>query len=220
MEKAAKDKLGALMGTLEANVVETPQRESKSADFERADQRARADLAERGFPTRHLRNLDRMTGPSLRRAQELTPRIREGDCLLVLCGDRGPGKTQMATFWGWEIRSARYYKAHDLMEAIRRAFRDDGKEQAAADLAIRRARKVPFLVIDEFSELSGSAFERRTLTNILDHRYDALLATVIITNHAEEAAAEAIGRSIWSRAQETGGVVNCDWPSYRRKPCS
>lgn len=176
----------------------------------------RKRLADNGFPARHIDTLDAMTGPGLEKAKALLPKIDAGDCLLVLCGDRGPGKTQMATFWAERtpVRS-RYFKAHDLMEAIRKAFRDDDKDRHEADKTLKAARKVPFLVLDEFSELAGSDFERRTLTNILDHRYDSLLRTVIITNHHEAEASAAVGRSIWSRAQETGGTVNCNWPSYR-----
>lgn len=166
---------------------------------------------------RHIIALNGMHGPGLTKAQELAPKIRDGDAFLVLCGDNGPGKTQIATWWAAYAvrRGRRYFKAHDLMEAIRLQYSEDRKAQAGARDTLKKAREIDYLVIDEFSELAGSDWERRTLTNILDHRYDGMLTTIVVTNHKPADAAEAVGRSVWSRAQETGGIVECDWPSYR-----
>jgi len=175
-----------------------------------------------GFPTRHIQNLDKMTGEGLSCARDKSGKILAGDAIIVLCGARGPGKTQIATFWAAELlklekkaRGSRYYKAHDLLCLIRQQFDDDRNLKGSAREVLTRSKKISLLVIDEWSELSGTEWEMRTMTNIIDHRYDNLLPTVIITNHAPREAIEAIGKSIWSRAEETGGIVVCDWKSYR-----
>jgi len=44
-----------------------------------------------------------------------------------------------------------------------------------------------------------------------------MLATVIIANMSEAEVRAQINPSIVSRAEETGGLVVCDWASYRVK---
>lgn len=178
-------------------------------------------LAKWGFPARHIANLMQMHGDGLNKALELEERVIGGDCLLILCGDRGPGKTQIATKWAEMAakrdQGSRYFKSHDLLGIIKQQFEDDRQLKGKARETLQQAKKVSLLILDEWSELAGTNWEQRTLTNLIDHRYDNLLSTVIITNHKPAEAAAAVGRSIWSRAEETGGVVNCNWKSYRNK---
>lgn len=100
------------------------------------------------------------------------------------------------------------------------AFRRRWRKKHAA---IRRRWKAnlrrfaaPYLVLDEFSERGASEWDTSKLNNIIDHRYDAMLATVIIANVARGDVGKQVSASILSRAEETGGLVICDWPSYRR----
>ena len=194
-----------------------PETGSKSPTSEKIA----AWLKKWGFPSRHISKLPDMVGPGLERAIELKPAILSGDSLLILCGDRGPGKTQIATKWAEIVaqersKASRYHKAHDFLCMIRQQFDDDKQLKGAAREVLEKAKRTTLLVLDEWSELAGTEWEKRTMTSLIDHRYDNMLATVIITNHGPEAAAEAVGRSIWSRAQETGGVVVCNWESYRK----
>jgi DNA replication protein DnaC len=170
---------------------------------------------ETGFPKRHVKSLEKMHGPALHRAQELRETVESRDCLLVLCGKRGPGKTQIATFWAQSFKFPAYFKAHDLIHAIRGEFSQDLKDRKDAKSAIKRAKLRDYLVIDEFSELAGSDYEKRSIVNIIDHRYDQMKATVIVTNTEEKDLAKSLGASIVSRCRESGGVIVCDWPSYR-----
>ncbi|GAA5497627.1 hypothetical protein Rhal01_03823 [Rubritalea halochordaticola] len=177
---------------------------------------------EHRFPLRHIAALEQQGGASHEKMLSLSDRVAAGDALLILCGDRGGGKTQMATWWAHQRQRAGhpcgwYYKAHDLLELIRQQY-EGGQTAVDARKTLERTRRTGYLVIDEFSELAGSEWERRTLTNLVDHRYDALKTTVIITNHPPQDIPAALGRSIWSRAEETGGVVCCDWGSYRARP--
>ena len=175
----------------------------------------REHLSKRGFPQRHIMNIDKMTGPGLKKAKELEERATGADCMLILCGDRGPGKTQMATYWASKIRNTRYFRAHDLMRAIRGEFSNDKQDAQQAKQTLYDAKTCAFLVLDEYSELAGSEYDKRTLTNLLDHRYGEQKSTIIITNTAIKDAPEEVGRSAWSRFEETGGIVHCNWESYR-----
>lgn len=172
-----------------------------------------------GYPRRHIKMIPKMTGPSLEEAKKRTERILRGDCIFLLSGDRGPGKTQMAAFWGQqcllEEKSTRYHKAHSFLCTIRDQFGNNEHRAETAREILQRAKKVHLLVIDECSELAGTDWEKRTMTEIIDERYDNELSTVIITNHAPKEAVKEVGPSIWSRAEETGGIVVCDWESYR-----
>lgn len=178
-------------------------------------------LKERGFPFRHRRQLsDGLTGPGLEKAMTLLPRVMAGDCLLFLIGDRGPGKTQIATWWAAErLRDGNlpgwYRKTADIITEIKMTWSDGGKTVGTEDDILKKYRKTDYLVLDEFHERGSSDWEARTLINILDHRYDNMLATVLIANMSEAQVREQINPSIISRAEETGGLVRCDWPSYR-----
>lgn len=198
---------------------------------EEADVAYKAHLASKGgltrlsaakFPARHIETLERMKGPSLAKAKELWPKVSRGG-MIFLIGDRGPGKTQMATWMAWKFlcdeRSCGYYvKLADLYAELRGTWgRKDGKTEA--DI-LSRYFKVGFLVIDEAQERGSSENDRdwcdRTLTNLIDHRYDAMLATVLCGNYSLEAYQQNIPAAIQSRLVEAGGVVVCDWPSYRK----
>jgi len=180
-------------------------------------------LAARGFPARHRRRLkEGLHGPGIAKAAELLPKILAGDCLLLLLGDRGPGKTQMATWWAAERLRAKqlagwYRKTADLISEIKVTWNAGGKSIGTEDDVLKKYRTAEFLVLDEFHERGSSDWEARTLTNIIDHRYDNMLATVIIANMSEREVRAQISQSIVSRAEETGGMVICDWASYRQE---
>lgn len=177
-------------------------------------------LGTRGYPLRHREHLGMMRGPSLEKARALLTRITGGDCLLLLVGDRGPGKTQMATYWGAQrLRNGQscgwYRKTVDLISEIKQTWGDGGKAWGTEADILRKYRSTPFLILDEFHERGESDWEGRTLVNIIDHRYDAMLATVLIANMAPNEVRFKVNPSIVSRAEETGGLIECAWSSYR-----
>ena len=175
----------------------------------------RDHLIKRGFPKRHVSKLCDMKGKGMEKAAEFESKATGSDCMLLLCGDRGPGKTQMATYWASKVKNSRYFRAHDLMRAIRGEFSDVKQDAIESKQTMENAKSCAFLVLDEYSELAGSEYDKRTLTNLLDHRYGDQKSTIIITNTPINQAPEEVGRSAWSRFEETGGIIHCDWASYR-----
>ena len=145
----------------------------------------------------------------------LLPKIGTG-AIVVLLGGRGRGKTQMATCLIAESRfnakSALYVKAIDVFLKIRSSYRSD--EYSERDV-VKEYCAPQLLVIDAIENRSESAFENQTLNHIIDRRYDDLNDTILITNQEPGPFATSVGPSIMSRIEETGGLVVCDWDSFR-----
>lgn len=176
-----------------------------------------------GYPHRQILKLSEMHGPGLVAAKEIKPRLTgKSDGLVFLIGDRGPGKTQIATWIGSERltmgQSCGFYrKALDLWQEIRATWRDASAQSENEVLA--KYRKIPFLVIDEAQERGDTENDRqwcdRMFTHLLDHRYDLMLPTLLAGNLTFEKYDEVIPASVRSRVSEAGGVKVCDWASYR-----
>lgn len=155
-------------------------------------------------------------------------RIARKGGLIAITGERGTGKTQSATIiaawlldewrapaedWhGWRPQPVRYAKAADLF-AMMHAGRDDRGPRSAH----RLYSTCGFLVVDEYQERVDSDAEDRILTNIIDHRYDRKLPTLIISNMTVPELQAQLGPSVTSRIQETGRVQVFTWPSFRAR---
>jgi DNA replication protein DnaC len=174
-----------------------------------------------GYPHRHVGRLETMQGPSLRKAGELWPRV-ESNGIVFLIGDRGPGKTQMATWFAWQMLKSsrscgRYIKLADLFGELKATWggRGDKSEAKILDSYF----KTKFLVIDEAQERGSGDNDRdwcdRVLTNLIDHRYDSMFPTVLCANYQLDSYAGQVPAAMRSRIVETGGLVLCDWESYR-----
>ncbi len=174
----------------------------------------------RSFPQRSLAFVQtrEWKGPAAAKARELLPFILH-DGIMVLHGDRGTGKTCMATWWATEKGRGMYVKALDLFNIIRSTMfgtRDRRSNERDTLRVVEKFRASDFLVIDEAHERGETDFEDRTLVNLIDHRYDAMLPTVLIGNLTQEATIQSLGPSITRRINQTGGFVHCNWPPYTR----
>lgn len=139
--------------------------------------------------------------------------------LIALVGTRGPGKTQIGqqaiAHCCLAQKPARYVRAMDVFLQIREAYRKDAS-RSEHDL-IESFRSPALLVIDEIQERGETAWEDRMLTNLIDKRYGDMGDTLLIANLTPDALRENIGPSIFDRLRETGGIVQCDWQSFRGK---
>ena len=55
------------------------------------------------------------------------------------------------------------------------------------------------------------------LYELLNHRYNDLTDTLLISNQDVRQAELSLGPAIVSRLRETGGIIQADWASYREK---
>lgn len=179
-------------------------------------------------PLRHAQNLMKTKGYDgwKKTLDFLIGRMGKG-FVIVLHGSRGTGKTQLAVNAIYHAcrchHACRYTTAMDFFLQLRSTFRKDSDESERGILSELGGyggppeRRIQFLVIDEAHERGKSEWENRQFTHIFDHRYRAKLDTLLITNEVAESAAESLGASITDRAYETGGFLECDWPSIRHQ---
>lgn len=150
--------------------------------------------------------------------KKLKSRLHLGP-LIVLLGRRGTGKTQLAVDLladlAWCGKPVKYFTAMDLFRELRACNKPGGLDELQT---VKKLTSYFGLVVDEAQERGESDWENRTLTNLVDKRYGAMRATILISNLTKESFAEAIGASAISRINECGQVVVCDWPSFRGMP--
>jgi DNA replication protein DnaC len=169
-------------------------------------------------PRRHLEigNLDATAHEWNEQFAKLECRLGKG-FTVALVGTRGPGKTQMGVELMRETtrrkRSAYYCSAMDYFCRIKDAFHPDRKERQ--EDAQKFFAKPRLLVIDEVNVRSDSAWEDNMLADLIGKRYNALLDTVLISNETAEQFEQSMGPSIIDRLNETGGIVECTWRSFR-----
>jgi len=133
--------------------------------------------------------------------------------LMALVGRRGPGKTQLAVDAcrsSVEIgREARYTKAIEILLEFRR-----GHNACEGELFIPYLT-CQLLVIDELQVRGETPFEDRMLVHMIDKRYDGCVDTLLIANLEPAEFENTMGSSVAGRMRETGGVIICDWESFR-----
>lgn len=137
-------------------------------------------------------------------------------CLVVICGSRGTGKTQLGVCLVkrccYAGHSALYEKSMDIFLRIRTAKDIQGDTEKTA---IEEYVKPYLLVIDAHEVRGGTPFEDRLLNHVIDKRYDAEKSTIIITNDKQDDLPDILGCSIYDRMIETGGIIEMKWESLR-----
>jgi DNA replication protein DnaC len=98
--------------------------------------------------------------------------------------------------------------------SIKSSFRRSS--ETSEDDVLESLASPKLLVIDEVQERSESAWEDRLLTFLVNQRYNAMKDTILIANLTKAEFAQSVGASIVSRLNETGGIIECAWPSFRQ----
>lgn len=132
-----------------------------------------------------------------------------------LIGERGRGKTQcavcaMASWFESKRGSIRYIRFAELCMAFRDSIKH-GREIENLNLY----QSVHLLVIDEMDKRAETDHERRTLATLLDGRYGLGRYTILIGNDSAEGLMEAVGETVGSRMNESGGVRVLNGINYR-----
>ena len=146
---------------------------------------------------------------------QLTGRLCSG-FLAALIGVRGTGKSQLAV----ELirasckleRRALYTTAMDIFIDLRDAYKLQESERAV----LLRFQTPSFLAIDEAQERGETKWEDRMLTALIDYRYSQKRDTILISNLKRDEFEASMGASVVSRMVEAGGIITCDWPSFRK----
>lgn len=137
--------------------------------------------------------------------------------LITLLGKRGSGKTQMAVeamrHLLEPIQNSKYVSAVEFFMQIKNAYRKDSEESEME--IMENFEEASLLVIDEFGKRSDSDWERVMLFELIDKRYGNLKDTILISNLDALGFSEFAGESIMSRLNETGGIIECNWKSFR-----
>ena len=203
--------------------------ETASSRFRKDDEPEQPPTAEEtgkklhgaGYPFRHIAHVGKMRGPGVAAAEKLIT-SRRRDWNACLWGGNGTGKTQIAVRVAWARFEAgkpvgRYVTLPDLLTAMKSGIARDIPQ----DDILRPYRTSGFLVIDECQDAGATErsveWIRETLRQIADVRYREFRPTLWICNANEpEAISNHLGQRIVDRINETGGLIHCNWPSYRK----
>jgi len=186
----------------------------------------RARWTESRVPQRHVKHSGEKSGEKWNEKYMTLETMLGKGFLVLLQGNRGNGKTQMCVdlIWATISRSedrdgegcpvpvCRYVKAMDLFLDVKATYGDNTIHERDV---IDEYERYDLLVIDEVGVRGETAWEDRLLTHLIDRRYDACKDTLMVSNLTIEALGASLGSSVMDRIAEAGGVVCCDWPSYR-----
>jgi DNA replication protein DnaC len=177
----------------------------------------------------HLSNLAALRGktfaslnPFVLGLREVVPRIRayarRPDGWLTLLGSYGVGKTHLAAAIANEaldrMEQVLFAVVPDLLDHLRTTF--GPQSTVAYDERFELVRTVPLLILDDLGTESATPWAREKLYQVINHRYNYRLATVITTNLKPE----AIEPRIYSRLCDLacGTLITIVTQDYRRRP--
>ncbi len=156
--------------------------------------------------------------PSSRRAYDLCKTFAEAPSgWLLLQGRVGTGKTHLAAaIANHHVHVIRHKSLFmivpDLLDHLREAF--NPKSEVTYDERFETIRSVPLLVLDDLGTENATTWAREKLFQIVNHRYNAQLPTVITTNQDMDTIDERIRSRILDVSLVR--VVTFDAPDYRR----
>lgn len=169
-------------------------------------------------PKRHTKTveLDR-TGPWAEREKALAARLGTG-FLIGMVGTRGCGKTQLAVELIRQrtasINRALYCTAMEFFMDIKAGY--GSKSSTSEKDIIEKYTRPELLVIDEMGKRGDTEWENRLLYELINRRYNEVDDTLILSNQETADFEAALGPSIVSRMRETGGIIECNWETYRK----
>jgi DNA replication protein DnaC len=197
---------------LEQLIANAPKESSREIPFREAMATFGANV-----PKRFRGDWDRPTTDewSWRLAKSIE-KARKGS-LYAFIGPRGTGKTRLAIEVMRDVapEEGQYVTAMELFLRLRASFRKDSRE-SEMDIT-SEYKRAKFLIIDEIQERGESQWEDRILTHVIDARYAAMRATIIIGNLTKKSLRGSLSESIIDRLRENGGVLEMTGESFRAK---
>lgn len=166
-----------------------------------------------GFPRRAVETLDKTEGNEWKQARFKAWGLANPGAIIVLTGGWGTGKTVMAS----SIARAMDRKGKTIMYAKAYNFTLELLEAPKKLEVMQKYERPYFLVLDEFHELSTTDTTKGAVERLVDSRHQNGKVTVIIANLKTERVEDNLGNAIASRMHAEGGIITCDWKSYREK---
>ena len=113
---------------------------------------------------------------------------------LLLTGPSGSGKTHLAAAIAHHAieagRPALFMIVPDLLDHLRAAYAPDSN--VAYDLLFEQVREAPLLLLDDFGSHSSTPWAQEKLFQVLNHRRNLVLPTVIVLSGALDALDERL----------------------------
>lgn len=206
------------LALLESQVITDEERQAHVRAYDEQQRRTKiTDLRhEWGAPTRHLRCTPDRSGEWGTTFQKLSEKLGSG-FLIALIGGRGSGKTQLGVTLMHEatekLMTARFTSCMGIFMAFKATYRKDAEMSEAKVLSL--FAKPQLLVVDEIGKRGQTDWENGLLFELFNTRYNAMRDTLLTSNQTAAEFQESLGPSLVSRMRETGGVIDCEWPSFR-----
>lgn len=221
-KESVEEQLKRIGQTLAGNLADNTEhsRRMRDAGLKAAQERAAARWTDAHVPERQAKRKTFERGtPKGEAWQAALKSIRAlpKDAHVALIGQNGSGKTQLAVELIREAttrgETALWTSAMKFLMDVKKCYRDETK--TTEEEIIARYVKPSLLVLDEFHRRKGNEWEDGLLFQVIDDRYNALKRTVLIANQTAEQFDQQNDSSIISRMRETGGVLECNWGSFR-----
>lgn len=138
----------------------------------------------------------------------------------AILGDWGTGKTQESVevirSAVYRLMSARFTTAIEFFVYLRSPYseHDNARDEGAVILDFV---KPALLVIDDAHVRADTDFENRLLHYVIDKRHIQLKETILTSNQSADVFEDTIGGAIIDRMCAAGGIIECNWPSFRGK---
>ncbi len=210
--------------------ISAPDYRSPVADGERSSISSLALLAEQTFGTFSLRETEKLPPEdraSLQKAFDTAVTFAENPRgWLVFMGDYGCGKTHLAAAVGNFRKAAGeqpiFVVVPDLLDHLRAAF--SPASTVSYDRRFEEVRSASLLILDDLGTQSATPWAREKLYQLLNHRYNGKLPTVITTAQSLDEIDPRIRSRMMDRrvcsiyAITSPAYVSRAEPQPRRKP--